>query len=195
MAIILVKAADNNVPDSPGKWRAAQVVQVFEDGHEFGSSEVPGANFHHITVTDKTKAEVQEYMQDWAHNPTTTQVSAQGNNRLLNVASDMVSASGLNQFTEEQVDNFCALLNEKYPTANAAYDSHTQNAFRFTVKVPLAQREALILEINDFVRSQLFLRRRWYITSAGMSFLAGNGGVVSGTAAQVNPFLRDGLLD
>lgn len=39
MAILLVKVNDNNVPDSPGKWRAKEVVAVFESDHVFNVSD------------------------------------------------------------------------------------------------------------------------------------------------------------
>ena len=196
MAILLAKVNTNNVPDSPGRWLAGEIVAAFDDAHTFGSAEVPSAgNFYHITVTDKTLAEVESYLQSWNHDPVTTQVSAVGNDRVLQVVSTMVSASGKNAFTQVQVEDFCTQLNETYPTANSSYENHNNTGFQFNVTVPLAQRDELIEQINQFVESVLYKRRRWYINSAGMTFLAGNGGVVSGTAAQVNQYLRDGLLD
>jgi len=151
--------------------------------------------FYHITVTDKTLEEVQEYLQSWSHDPVTTQVSAVGDDRVLQVVSTMVSASGQNAFTQVQVEDFCTMLNERYPTANSSYENHNNTGFQFNVTVPIEQRDALIEEINEFVRSVLYKRRRWYVTAAGRTFLAGNGGVVSGTAAEVGGYLRDGLLD
>ena len=60
MPILLAKVNTNNVPDSPGRWRAGEVVAAFDDNHEFGTDEVPEAgNFYHIAVTDKTLEEVQ----------------------------------------------------------------------------------------------------------------------------------------
>ena len=54
MAILLAKVNTNAVPDSPGRWKAGEVVSAFDDGHEFGTKEVPEAgNFYHITITDK----------------------------------------------------------------------------------------------------------------------------------------------
>ena len=196
MPILLCKTADNPVPESPGKWRAGEVVAAVADDHQFGAQEVPEAGqFYHITVTDKTLEEVQEYLQSWSHDPVTTQVSAVGDDRVLQVVSTMVSASGQNAFTQVQVEGFCTELNERYPTANASYENHNNTGFQFNVTVPIEQRDALIEEINDFVRNVQYKRRRWYVTAAGRTFLAGNGGVVSGTAAQVGGYLRDGLLD
>ena len=196
MPILLVKVNTNNVADGPGRYNAGQVIAAFDDNHEFGSAEVVGAgNFYHIAVTDKTLAEVQSYLQGWNHDPVTTQVSAQANRRLLNVASSMVSATGKNAFTQAGVESLIAYINENYPTALAAYDSHTNSSFRFYVTVSLSARQQLIDVVNDFVYGMQYARRRWYITQAGMTYLANNGGTVSGTAQQVAGYLRDGLLD
>lgn len=196
MPILLVKVNTNNIPDSPGRWLAGQVVAAVSDEHEFGSAEVPSAgNFYHVSVTDKTLEEVQAYLEDWKHNPTTTQVSRQGNRRLLQVTSDMVSATGKNAFTQAGVQGLFDDLNTDYPNADAAYDSHTNNSFRFHVTVPNTGRDELIERVNEAVRQMQYGRRRWYINSAGMTYLGNNGGAVSGTAAQVAGYLRDGLLD
>ena len=95
MPILVCKVADNNVPESPGKWRAGEVVTAVPDDHVFSAAELPsGGNFYHITVTDKTLEQVQDYLQGWTHDPVTTQFSANGNDRVLQVVSTMVSASG-----------------------------------------------------------------------------------------------------
>jgi len=196
MPTLLIKVNTNNVPDSPGRWKAGEVVAAVEDGHVFGGAEVPEAgNFYHITITNKTLAELQEYLQSWSHSPTTTQVSAVGNRRLIQVVSDMVSATGKNAFTQVGVQALLDGINTDYPTANAVYDSHNNTGFRFNVTVPLAGRDELVSRVDDAARNMQYARRRWYINGAGMTFLANNGGVVSGTAAQVVGYLRDGLLD
>ena len=196
MPILLCKTADNPVPESPGKWRAGEVVAAVADDHQFAAQEVPEAGkFYHITVTDKTLAEVQEYLQSWSHDPVTTQVSAVGDDRVLQVVSTMVSASGQNAFTQVQVEGFCADLNERYPTANSSYANHNNTGFQFNVTVPIEQRDELIEQINEFVESVLYKRRRWYINQAGRDFMDANGNQVSGPAATVGNYLRDGLLD
>jgi len=196
MPILLVKVNTNNVPDAPGRYNAGQVIAAFDDNHEFTPAEqVSGGNFYHVAVTDKTLAEVNVYLAGWNHNPVTTQVSTSGNRRLINVASDMVSATGKNAFTQSGVELLVSTINENYPTALAAYESHTNTSFRFRATVPLSGRDALFALVNEAVYGMQYARRRWYITQAGMTYLANNGGTVSGTAAQVGGYLRDGLLD
>ena len=171
-ATILSKTADNPVPESPGKWRAGEVVAAVEVGHLFSVNEVPSAGkFHHITVTDKTLAEVQQYLQQWNHNPTTIQLSATGNDRVIQVTSDMVSLSGQNAFTEAVFAPMLASVNDTYPTANATFQSVTNTVYTFTITAPEAAKDEIIDRVNEVVRDMQYKRRRWYITAAGRAFL------------------------
>ena len=196
MPILVCKIADNNVPDSPGKWRAGEVVTAVADDHVFSAAELPsGGNFYHITVTDKTLEQVQNYLQGWQHEPTIQQISANGNNRLVEITSTMVSATGKNAFTQAGVQALIDGINADYPSANVAYDSHTQNSFRLTLTAPASALEEFTERVNESVRNMQYKRRRWYINATGMNYLANNGGVASGTAVQISNYLRDGLLD
>ena len=196
MPILLVKVETSDVPDSPGRWRAGEIVGAYDDAHEFGAKEIPSAGkFYHVAVTDSTLEQVQTYLQEWAHDPTTTQVSTVGQRRLLQVTSSLVSATGKNAFTQAGVQALLDGINADYPTALAKYDSHTNSSFRFRATVPLSGRAELTERVNAAVRDMQYARRRWYIAQAGMTYLANNGGTVSGTAAQVAGYLRDGLLD
>lgn len=195
MPILLVLVNQAN-GDAPGRWKSGQIVQAFDDNHVFGTKELPEAgNFYHVAITDKTLEQVQSYLERWTHNPSTQQISNQGNRRLIEVTSDMVSETGKNTFTQEGVQALIDEINSRYPTADAQYDSHTQNSFRIQVTVPVSGRDELIEMIDEAVRYMQYARRRWYITQAGMTYLANNGGTVSGTDAQVAGYLRDGLLD
>jgi len=196
MPILLVKVASSDVPDAPGRWRSGEVVGVFPDDHVFGGKEVPEAGkFYHVGVTDRTLEQVQNYMDGWNHNPSTSQIGNQGNRRLIEVTSSAVSATGKNAFTRDGVQALFDEINAEYPTADMQYDSHTQNSFRFRITAPMSARDELIDRINAAVREMQYARRRWYITQSGMTYLANNGGTVSGTAGQVAGYIRDGLLD
>lgn len=196
MPILLVKVGSSDVPDGPGRWRSGEIVGAFADSHIFGAQEVPAAGkFYHIGITDRTLEQVQSYMTDWKHNPTTSQIGNQGNRRLIEVTSSMVSATGKNAFTRDGVQALFDEINAEYPTANMQYDSHTQNSFRFLITAPISARDELIERINAAVRDMQYARRRWYVTQSGMTYLANNGGTASGTAAQIAGYIRDGLLD
>lgn len=189
MPILLCKTADNPVPESPGKWRAGEIVAAVADDHVFGAQEVPEAGkFYHITVTDKTLEQVQSYLQSWSHDPTTQQISATGDDRRIEVTSTVVSASGGNAFTQAGVEDLMTDI-------GGTYVSHTNTSFQFDITATIEERDEIIAAINGAVRNMQYRRRRWYVTAAGRTFLAGNSGVVSGTAVQVGAYLRDGLLD
>jgi len=198
MAILLARAKPPYKADEgePGLWRQGEIVAAFADDHTFGSQEVVSAgNFWHIKVTDKTLEQVQAYLQSWNHEPTVTQVSANGNDRLVEITSSMVSATGKNAFTRAGVEALIDGINADYPSANVAYDSHTQNSFRLTLTAPASALEEFTERVNSAVRDMQYRRRRWYINAAGRTYLQNNGGYVEGTASQVANYLRDGLLD
>lgn len=205
MPILLVKVNTNNVQDTPARWRAGEVVTAVADDHEFGNAEVPAAgNFYHVSITDKTLEEVQTYLQDWKHNPAVTQISKQGDNRLIEVTSDMVSATGKNAFTQAGVGELMIHLNsgvwqeepeDPVPDYQATYVSHTTDSFRFSIVEQNTYAPGVTVAVEEAVRNMQYGRRRWYINSAGMTYLGNNGGAVSGTATQVAGYLRDGLLD
>ena len=186
MPILLVL---RNGEGEAGRWKAGEIVAAFEDSHRFTPKEQPdGGNFFHIAVTDKTLDEVTQYLESWRHNPTIEQVARQGNNRLIEVTSSMVSASGKNSFIREDIEALLLLI-------GGTYDSHTQTSFRFSITATNDEAPFIIEQIETSVRNMQYARRRWYITQAGMTYLGNNGGTVSGTASQVAGYMRDGLLD
>ena len=191
MAILLIKRADNPVPESPGKWRAGEVVAVVESDHVFGAKEtVQAGHFLHLEVSDKTKAEVDSYTQSWRHNPTTQQISATGDDRRIEVTSDMVAVGGANAFTQVEVE---ALMTD----IGGTYVSHTNSSFQFDITATLEERDEIIQQINEAVRNMQHKRTRWYVPQASRTFIEGQGGFYSNTAANINSggHLRDGLLD
>ena len=198
MAILLARAKDPYKDDDgdPGLWRKGEIVGVVENNHVFGAKETPeSGNYYHIKVTDKTKAEADYFMAEWRHNPTTEQIAANGDNRTIRVTTTMVAAGGAHAFTEAGFTQMLADINAEYPTANATYSTHTTTTYEFTITAPVAARDEIIERVNQAVRDMQYRRRQWYVNAAGQSYLDANGRVVSGTAAQVAQYLRDGLLD
>lgn len=189
MAILVVKKNINTVPDSPGKWKAGEVVTAVADDHVFSVGELPAAGeFYHVTITDKTVAEVQTYLKDWAHSSSIAQIARKGDGRRIEVTSDMVSRTRKHKFLR-------ATILEILTRMGATYVSHTDNSFRFDITATDAEAPSKLLQLRVGLSTLIFARRRWYINTAGMTFLSNNAGVASGTAAQVSNYLRDGLLD
>ena len=107
----------------------------------------------------------------------------------------MVSATGKNAFTQAGVEQLMSDINDRYAGANAAYDSHTNSSFRFTITADVSARDLVIEMVNEAVEDMQFARRRWYINAAGRAYMDANNNQASGTAAQLATYLRDGLLD
>ena len=198
MPILLARAKPPYKADEgePGLWRQGEIVNAVDDGHLFGSQELPSAgNFYHITITDRTLEQVQSYLQAWRHEPDTQQIAAAGDNRTIRVTSSMVSASGQNAF---DIDRFQVMLDEinaQYPTANATYSAHTNTTYDFTITAPVEARDQIIERVNEAVRDMQYRRRRWYINQDGRNYLDANGNQATGTVFQLSNYLRDGLLD
>ena len=115
MPVLLIQVNDNNVPDSPYKHFAREVVNLFEGNHEFGSAEIPSAgNFYHIEITNKTFNELEIYLQKWRHDPTVQQLQhdPQTNQRRIEVTSTMVSVTGKHAFTQVGVQALMSDLDE-----------------------------------------------------------------------------------
>ena len=198
-ALMLVKAADSPVPDSPGKWLAGEVVVIVEVGATLGSGEeVAGGSFFHITITDKTVAEVNQYLE--AYNKKLSYVSDQFNpiddNRRWTTTNDRVSVTGNNGFTLSGINAAITAWNAEFPS-NTVVLFDTDNLSWFTTDgiMPVALYEDWQRITQENALADYYARRRWYITSAGMTAIGNQGGSITGTAAELNPFLRDGLLD
>jgi hypothetical protein len=76
--IMMIKKGDAPVPNSGGKWLDFQTVAIVDDTHVFGSLESAGDRFYHLTVSDRTKSDVDmqaylepKYQQDNPANPMT----------------------------------------------------------------------------------------------------------------------------
>lgn len=205
---------DRPVPDGSGRWYAGQLVDVVSlptdsdvvtpDDPENplvvpdltgGQCDLAAGKFGWIDVTDRRLDEVKAYLQTWAHNPTTTQIAANGNDRLIEVTSDMVAVGGANAFDAQAIDNMLTDINAEYPTANATRTQLTANSFRFSITAPVAARDEIIGRVNAAVRDMQYARRRWRVKPASMAIAEANGWHLVGTASQVGNHLQDGLLE
>ena len=128
MTILIVKQSDNPVAAGPARWLKGEIVGAVEDGHTFGSAEIPSAgNFYHITVTDRTAAQVNNYLDGWRHEPTSNIDTNDGNgNYRITITSTGVSSSGKNAVTKVQMDAFV----DKW---QGVYVSHTNSTYTFDI--------------------------------------------------------------
>jgi len=85
--------------------------------------------------------------------------------------------------TDEQIERNCLINDVEYVAPRSFKVTRNQI------------RQAMQADINAALQRVMVDRRRWYITGAGMTALANNGGVLTVTPAQLVNNLRDGYLD
>ena len=202
-ATLLITESDRPVPPSGGRWLEGEICVVAESTMQWGSGELDTNKFLRFTVTDRTVAEMNQYLQTWNRLIAMNVVAGpdpQGFRR-IDVKNNLVNQTGT--LGEWDVTNTNAIITEwntRYPTTNLVtvqiYTADAPNDVwqcegTFTTG-QAAEFEEVVIEKGQ---SELLKRKIWYITEAGMVNIGNAGGVQSGTSAQLNPILRDGLLD
>ena len=202
-ATLLIKAFDSPVPQSGGRWLRGEVVTVQEATHVWGSGELDIGKFYRFTVTDKTVAEMEQYLQSWNRLIAMNVVvgpDPQGFRR-IDVKNNLVNQSGtLGSWDGTNTQLIIDEWNTLYPTTNLVtvqiYTADAPNDVwqcEGTFTTGQAQEfEEVVIEkgLQDLLK-----RKVWYITSAGMLNIGAAGGSQSGDSSQLSGILRDGLLD
>ena len=202
-ATLLITESDRPVPQAAGRWLEGEICTVQDASVTWGSGELDTNVFLRFTVTDKTVAEMEQYLQTWNRLIAMNVVAGpdpQGFRR-IDVKNNLVNASGtLGEWTAQNTGDIITEWNTRYPTTNLVtvqiYTADAPNDVwqcegTFTTG-QAAEFEEVVIEKG---LSDMLKRKRWYITSAGMTNIRNAGGSQSGTSAQLNPILRDGLLD
>lgn len=129
MAELIIKAQDAPVADSGGKWYAARIVAVVEDGHVYGSSEGP-PDFFILKVPGISKQDAEAYLQEWRHNITYTVVNSQPaqDGYRIKATTDAVNTQGKGAVVKAQVQAF-------FNKWNCVIKSNTSNSITFDVSI------------------------------------------------------------
>ena len=202
-ATLLITESDRPVPPSAGRWLEGEIVTVQESTHVWGSGELDTNKFLRFTVTDKTPAEMNAYLQQWNRLIDMNVISGGpgDDTRTINVRNNRVNQSGtLGSWDGTNTGNIITEWNTLYPTCGLATDSIFTDAapndvWQCTGFFTVGQAAEFETTIIEKGLADLLKRKIWYITSAGMTNIRNAGGSQSGTAAQLAPILRDGLLD
>ena len=203
-AKLIIKRSDSPVPQSPGRWLQGEIVAAVEDTAVLGSGEeVSGGGFFHFIVTDRTVAEMQQYLESYNRLISMAVIAGpdpQGFRR-INVRNDRCNASGtVGNWTTAQADEIIEEWNTRYPTTNLVTvaiitgtnpDDTWQCEGTFTAGQAIEFEEVVVERGLGYMDK----RRVWYITPAGMANIDAAGGSQSGTSSQLGPILRDGTLD
>ena len=203
-ALLIIKKLDSPVPAAPGRWLRGEVVAVFETTAPRGSGEdVAAGSFVHFTVTDKTVAEMNQYLETYNRLIDMQVINGpdpQGFRR-INVRNNNTNASGtIGGWTTEVTDDIIADWNADHPTCNlttVAIITGTNPGDTWQCEGTFTTGEAQDFEdtIIEQGASVMDKRKIWYITEAGMQNIEAAGGSQSGTASQLGPILRDARID
>ena len=200
-AKLIIKKLDNNVPPSGGRWLAGQIVANWETDHVIGSGEsVAAGDFVHFTVTDKTVAEMAQYMSIYnkAIDMSVTNGTPPGLLR-INCRNNNTNASGtVGGWTVQGTDAILLEWNTRYPTANLitiGIGTGTNPGDTWTCEGVFTVGQASEFEtvIIEQGLEQMDMRKLWYVPNTVMSNIIGAGGEQSGLASQLQ--LRDARLD
>ena len=202
-ATLLITESNRPVPPSAARWLEGEIVVVRENDTTWGSGELDTNKFLRFTVTDKTVAEMDQYLQTWNRLIAMNVVAGpdpQGFRR-IDVKNNLVNQTGtLGEWDTANTDAIITEWNTLYPTTNLVTDQIFTNTapndtWQCTGTFTTGQAQEFEEVVIEKGVSDLLKRKRWYITEAGMVNIGNAGGVQSGTSAQLNPILRDGLLD
>lgn len=129
MAEFLVLTQDSPVPDSAGKWYAARIVTVQEDGHQWGGKEGP-PKFGIIKVPGVTKADAEHYLETWRHDTTVNIISSDqvSDTYRIRITSERVSVSGNGALVRDQIETF-------FTEWGASIVGFTNNSVTFDISV------------------------------------------------------------
>jgi hypothetical protein len=201
-AKLIIKKADSPVPESPGRWKAGRIVCLFETTTLIppGSGEsVEHGMFVHFTVSDRTVAQMAQYLSQYNRAIDMTVIQGPDANgfRRVNVRNNNCNASGtVGAWTVAGTDEVILQWNTKYPTCNLVTVGFPQpNTWTCEGTFTIGQAQEFNDTIVEYGLGVMDTRRIWYVSAAAMSNIITAGGSQTGTFAQLQTNLRDARLD
>jgi hypothetical protein len=201
-ALLIIKKLDSPVPAASGRWLRGEVVAVFETTAPRGSGEeVAAGSFVHFEVTDKTVAEMNQYLETYNRDIQFTLINP-GPPRRYEANNTYANSAGVGHWTQETVDNIKQRWEEDHPSANIttidfpnAGPNGLGNIWDFSGEFAAGEGQEFIDIVTEEGYATMDKRKIWYITEAGMQNIEAAGGSQSGTAQQLGGILRDARLD
>jgi hypothetical protein len=193
-AKVLIKAFDNNVPQSGGRWLRGEPVAVVDSTATLGNGELNIANFYRYTVTDAEPPALQQYLETYNREQNSV-VLAGPTTQFTFTSLNMNVSETLGEWTVPLTVDLLDRWNTANPTELLSTDSVTNAVWTCsgTLSAPSAlEFETLVL---GWGLSDMLKRKIWYVTPAGMTSIQGQGGIESGTLAQLQAILQDARLD
>jgi hypothetical protein len=192
-SLVLIKANDNNVPQSGGRWLRGEPVAIVDSLATLGSGELNIASFYRYTVTDAEPAALQQYLE--TYNRTQNSVVLAGPTTQFTFTSLNINVSEtLGEWTASITTDLLDQWNTAHPTELVETDQVTHTTWDCSgdLSAPAAvEFETFVL---DWGLSDMLKRKIWYVTPVGMTGME-PGGISSGTQAQFVAILRNARLD
>lgn len=199
-ATLLIKRLSNSGSDA-GTWLRGEIIGVQEATNNWGPIESDINVFYRFTVTDKTVAEMRQYLARYTRDFEFTLINQNVDLRRYEVKNLWANTEGLGYWTQPVVDEIKLNWEERYPLADITTIGFPNtdvnglgNIWDMSGEFPAGQGQEFRDVVTEAGRNLLDKRTVWYITEPGMVNIGNAGGVQSGTASQLNPILQDARL-
>ena len=201
---ILIKRTDNTTEYlSKGAWMRGELVYIYAGlNAQLGSEEMDTNKFLRFGLTDKTREEMQSYLDRYNRDFEYTLINANGTLRRYEVRNNYANSLGLGYWTTSAVLDIKTLWEEDHPNADITtigFPNTDANGLGniwdmsgvFEVGEGAAFQEAVIEGGKEIIDK----RTIWYISPAMMAAIENAGGYLEGDTGNLGPNLRDARLD
>jgi hypothetical protein len=201
--VLLIKKLDNtNVPDDGGRWRRGEIVNVYESlTPNLGGGQLDTAVFVRFELTDQSASAMQQYLDRYNRDIEYTLLNA-GPPRRYEVNNKNANSNGIGFWTTDATLAIKTEWEIEHPLADITTIGYPNTGVNGLGNIwdmsgifqpgEGAQFQAAVIEQGIATLDQ---RKIWYISPAMMTAIENNGGVLSGTTAQLGPNLKDKRLD
>ena len=201
-ATLLITESDRPVPQSAGRWLEGEICTVQEATVQWGSGELDTNVFVRFTVTDRTVAEMTQYLDTYVRDYEFTLIAQNVDLRRYEVKNLFANTEGRGYWTQEVVDQIKANWEAIYPLADITTIGFPNtdgnglgNIWDMSGEFPAGQGAEFQAVVAAAGAEHMDKRKAWYIDSAMMTNIRNAGGSQSGTSAQLSPNLIDSRLD
>lgn len=193
---------DNPVPQSAARWLAGEICRVAESDTEWINGETPNGVFVYFTVTNRTVAEMEQYLATYVRDYDFTLIGQNADLRRYEIKNLFANTQGIGYWTQEAVDAIKAEWEDRYPLADITTIGFPNqdanglgNIWDMSGSFTAGQGAEFQLVVSEKGSQHMDKRKTWYVSPTMMDNIRSAGGTQSGTSAQLAPNLKDSRLD
>ena len=181
----------------------AEILQVFEGlNPQLNSGELNTDIFLRFGLTDKTKEEMQSYLDTYNRDIEYTLINANGNLRRYEVNNKNANSLGLGHWTTEAVQDIKEAWEDGHTEADITTIGFPNsgpnglgNIWDMSGVFEVGEGAAFQAAVIEFGISVMDRRKIWYVSSAMMNMIENAGGYLEGDTENLGPNLKDRRLD